>query len=278
MKDYSEIKIEGLRCFAHHGVYKTENETGQNFYIDCTLYQDTKLSADSDDIDRSTNYGTVCYFIDNWMRKNTYKLIESVAERLSEAILHEFPYVCSLDLEIKKPEAPIKLDFASVSVKVHRGWHSVYMGIGSNMGDREDYIQNALGMLEERGDIRIERISTLIETEPYGYTEQGKFINGAIKLKTYLSPSELLKYVKEIEKRCGREKTVHWGPRTLDLDILFYDDLVYSDDVLVIPHIDMENREFVLLPLSEIAPNYRNPLNGRTVTEMLNALRAHQNG
>ena len=103
--------------------------------------------------------------------------------------------------------------------------------------------------------------------------EQDDFVNGAIALKTLLSPQELLERLHEIEQHANRERIIHWGPRTLDLDIIFYDKLVYEDEDLIIPHIDMQNRDFVLKPLAELCPNYRHPVFGKTVSQLLGELK-----
>ena len=108
-----------------------------------------------------------------------------------------------------------------------------------------------------------------METLPYGVVEQDNFVNGIFEIRTLLAPEELLQELHRIEQMEGRERKLHWGPRTLDLDIIFYDDLIYSSEDLVIPHIDMENRYFVLKPLSELAPNFRHPITHKTVAQML---------
>ena len=109
-------------------------------------------------------------------------------------------------------------------------------------------------------------------TKPYGGVEQDDFVNGAIALKTLLSPQELLEKLHEIEQHANRERIIHWGPRTLDLDIIFYDKLVYEDENLIIPHIDMQNRDFVLAPMNQIAPYLRHPVLNQTISQLLNTL------
>ena len=122
-------------------------------------------------------------------------------------------------------------------------------------------------------EIKEVRVSELLVTKPYGGVEQDDFVNGAIALKTLLSPQELLEKLHEIEQHANRERIIHWGPRTLDLDIIFYDKLVYEDEDLIIPHIDMQNRDFVLKPLAELCPNYRHPVFGKTVSQLLGELK-----
>lgn len=272
MTDLSEIKIEELNVYAYHGVYPEENEKGQNFYVNATLTQDTLRAGEADDLSLSTNYGEVCVFITKWMREHTFKLIESVAEQLARDILYEFPLVDSVELEIRKPEAPISLPFGSVSVHIRRGWHTAYIAIGSNMGDRSAYITEALKSLGAQKHTEVLKISDIITTKPYGGVEQEDFLNGAVKVRTLLTPDRLLDFLHEIEQNAGRERKIHWGPRTLDLDIIFYDKLIYEDDKLIIPHVDMENRDFVLKPMCGIAPNFRHPVLGLTMTQLLERL------
>lgn len=271
-----EIRIERLEVYAFHGVYPEEREKGQRFQVDAVLYADTRRAGLEDELTLSVDYGQVCLFIDKWMKENPCKLLEAVAERLSEAILLNYDLISAVDLEIRKPNAPIPLSFGCVSVRVHRGWHRAYLGIGSNMGDREGYIKGALQALQVHAGIRLTRVSDLLETAPYGGVEQDDFINGAVEIETLLTPEELLEALHEIENGAGRKRTLRWGPRTLDLDILFYDRLVYESDTLVIPHPDLENRDFVLRPLSTLAPGYRHPILAKSVKRLLQELEVRE--
>ena len=264
-----QIRIEELEVYAHHGVYPEENEKGQHFYVNATLYANTRPAGIADDLRLSTNYGEVCQFITEFMQQHTFQLIETVVEWTAYEVLQQFPLVQGLDLEIRKPEAPIPLPFGSVSVAIHREWHEAYIAVGSNMGDSRGHIAKALGQLEKHKDIQVTKVSGLLETLPYGGVEQDNFVNGMFEIRTLLTPEELLRELHKIEASEGRERKIHWGPRTLDLDIIFYDDLIYSSEDLVIPHVDMENRYFVLKPLSELAPNFRHPITHKTVAQML---------
>ncbi len=264
-----QIRIEELEVYAHHGVYPEENEKGQHFYVNATLYTNTRPAGMADDLRLSTNYGEVCQFITEFMQQHTFQLIETVVEWTAYEVLQHFPLVQGLDLEIRKPEAPIPLPFGSVSVAIHREWHEAYIAVGSNMGDSRGHIAKALGQLEKHKDIQVTKVSGLLETLPYGGVEQENFVNGMFEIRTLLTPEELLRELHKIEASEGRERKIHWGPRTLDLDIIFYDDLIYSSEDLVIPHVDMENRYFVLKPLSELAPNFRHPITHKTVAQIL---------
>ncbi|MDD4894266.1 MAG: 2-amino-4-hydroxy-6-hydroxymethyldihydropteridine diphosphokinase [Candidatus Omnitrophica bacterium] len=127
-----------------------------------------------------------------------------------------------------------------------------YIALGSNLGDRKKNIKKALGHLAGTKGIKIEKISRIYETRAVGGPPQGKFLNAAIKIKTSLSPQLLLKTIKKIEKDSGRRKSVRWGPREIDLDILLYESMIIKTRGLVVPHPRMFEREFVLKPLREI--------------------------
>ena len=264
-----KIKIRDLEVFAHHGVFPEENEQGQSFFVNATLYTNTRNAGLEDDLTLSTNYGEVCHFITGYMQDNTYQLIETVAENVAREVLLQFPLIQKLDLEIKKPDAPIGLPFDYVSVEITRGWHQVYLSIGSNLGDKKGYLDFAVDELGKLEQVRNIQLSELIETEPYGGVEQDCFLNGAIALETLLPPQELLEALHAIEAAGGRERVVHWGPRTLDLDIIFYDDLVMDTEDLIIPHIDMQHRAFVLEPLVTLCPGKVHPVLRKTVKQML---------
>lgn len=264
-----EIRIRELEIYAFHGVYPQEKEEGQRFYLNVTLFLDTTQAAKSDELEKSVNYGEICEKLKEYMLAEKYNLLETVAQRLSERLLTEYPFIRELDLEVRKPDAPIGIPFGSVSVKIRRGWHKAYLSIGSNLGDREKYLNDAVAALRAHKAVRKVRVSDYLVTKPYGYVEQGDFLNGAVFCETYLTPKELLRELHAIEASAGRTREIHWGPRTLDLDILFYDKLIYEDEELVIPHVDLENREFVLRPLCELAPSFRHPISQKTVRQML---------
>lgn len=267
-----KIKIENLEIFANHGVFPEETKLGQKFIVSLTLYTDTRTAGLTDDLEKSIDYGRVSSYVTEFMKRNTCRLIESAAERLAAALLTDFSHLHRVRLEIKKPWAPIGLPLESVSVEIERGWHKAWLSIGSNMGDREAFLRRAVRELGELDGCRVGRVSEFLTTKPYGRTDQEDFLNACLELDTLLMPEELLEEIHEIEKRAGRERVLHWGPRTLDIDILFYDREVMETRDLVIPHADLQNRYFVLKPLSEIAPNLRHPVTGKTAVQMLGEL------
>ncbi len=267
-----EIRIEGLEVYARHGVYPEETKNGQYFYVNAILCTNIRQAGREDNLERTINYGTVCHFITDWMQENTCLLLEAVAERLSQALLLEYDALADLELEIQKPHAPIRLPFGNVSVKVRRGWHRAYIAVGSNLGNRKTHILSGIQALKVHPLIKLKKVSKMIVTEPYGGVEQEDFLNGALEIETLLEPEELLEVLHQVEDAEGRKRTLRWGPRTLDLDILFYDRICYESENLVIPHVDLENRVFVLKPMSEIAPYFRHPINHKTMMGLLKEL------
>lgn len=146
------------------------------------------------------------------------------------------------------------------------------IAIGSNMGEREQYIEDALRLIEERAG-HILAVSDTIETKAYGVTDQADFLNLAILLETEFEPRVLLEVLHGIEADLDRVRLIHWGPRTIDLDIIFFDDRIIDEEDLHIPHADFANRTFVLEPVCQIAPDLVDPRSGKTVSLLLQELR-----
>lgn len=272
MMGYDEIHIENLEIFANHGVFQEETNLGQKFLVSLVMYVDTRKAGKTDCLEESVHYGEVSHFITTYTKKHTRKLIEAAAEDLAEALLLHYPLLKGVTLELKKPWAPVGLPLETVSVKITRFWHRAYLGLGSNLGDKQAYLEQAVNALGEAKGCRVAKVSSYLVTEPYGGVEQDDFLNACLALDTLLSPQELLEQLHVIEQAAHRERLIHWGPRTLDLDILLYDDEILETEDLIIPHVEMHKREFVLKPLSEIAPYKRHPVYQKTVTELLEAL------
>lgn len=266
------ICIKGLEVFGKHGVLPEENTLGQKFVISATLFCDTRQAGRTDDLKDSVNYAQVSKLLKEETEGNVFQLVEALAWHLAKQVLLRFKQVQQVVVEVEKPWAPVQLLMDTVSVQIQRGWNQAYLGVGSNLGDREKNIRDAIAYLEEDELTRVEKVSTLIVTEPVGYTEQEDFLNGAIQISTLRSPEELLELLQGIEQKLKRERVIHWGPRTIDLDILLFNQEVVQKENLCIPHIEMENRMFVLKPLCEIAPYAVHPLSGRRVRELKMAL------
>ena len=148
-----------------------------------------------------------------------------------------------------------------------------FIGLGSNLGERVQYLNRAAAELGRLALTRVVWFSSVYETDPYGKADQPKFLNAVGELETSLDPSAMLGELKRIEQELGRTETGRWGPREIDLDILLYDGLAEEKEGLVVPHPDLEHRRFVLVPLREIAPGLVHPVNGMTVEEMAAACR-----
>lgn len=267
------ITIKDLEVFANHGVFKEENALGQKFIISVEMYLDASKAAKNDDLTKSIHYGEVSKLVYDYSKNHTFKLIETLAERLAEEILlFAKDIIKSVKVEVKKPWAPVGLPLDTVSVTVERGYHTAYIALGSNMGDSKALIKDAVRKLDESYGCSVIKASDLIVTKPYGGVEQDDFVNGMLELRTFLSPEDLLDKLHEIEAEANRVREVRWGPRTLDLDIVLYDKLVYESENLIIPHVDMENRAFVLQPLAELNPNLRHPVLNKTIKQLLDNL------
>ena len=151
-------------------------------------------------------------------------------------------------------------------------FHLVYIGFGSNIGDRLVHIQNAIHALSKTEGIALQKISSVYKTDPIGYEAQAQFLNGVAAIQTSVPPLSLLHILKDIETTIGRQHRIRWGPREIDLDILIYGDLCFQTEKLVIPHPEMHHRRFVLAPLAEIALDLVHPVFQETVHTLLERL------
>lgn len=270
MNDY--IEIDNLIVFANHGVFREEETMGQRFMISLKLYADISKAANTDDISNSINYGEVCSFVTEFTKTHRAKLIEKAAQDIAYALLEKYQLLKTVEVQLKKPWAPIGLPLDNVLVNVTRGRAVAYLGIGSNIGDKKGYLDFAVKSLEENLYCKVLKVSDYIETKPVGEIEQDDFLNACVAIETFLPPYDLLTLVNKIESDAGRTREIHWGPRTLDIDILLYGDSVINSEELTIPHKEMTKRAFVLEPLSEIAPYAYHPIKCKYVSELLEEL------
>ena len=270
-----QIWIRDLKLFAYHGVYEEEKRAGQDFLVSGRFFLNLQEAGITDELDCSVSYDELCVFISRIFTEKRRDLLEAVAEDLCRAVFKEYPKIMEIELSIYKPEAPVRAEVSKVGITVRRKRHRVFIGVGANEGESEKQIDAGLAALDEDPGCRLIRRSSMVRSTPYGGVAQADFCNLVAELETCYEPMQLLRRLKEIEAQQGVEhaKKQHWGPRKLDLDILFYDDLVLDSEKLVIPHPDMEARDFVLLPLKELAPYLRHPLNKKTVAEMADGLK-----
>ncbi len=266
------IEIRDLVVFANHGVLPEEKSMGQKFVISLKLYTDMRKTVETDDISEAVNYAEVCAFVTEFTKINRCKLIEAAADNIARALLVSYPAINSVEITLKKPWAPIGLPLESVAVKIKRSRAKAYLSIGSNMGDKTKNLDFAVDSIKKNEACMLKKVSEYIITKPVGGVEQDDFLNSCIEIDTVLTPYELLEFIHSVENEAGRTREIHWGPRTLDIDILLYGDTVIHDEELVVPHPEMHKRRFVLEPLCEIAPYAYHPSLGKYAINLLGGL------
>lgn len=266
------VFIKNLNVFANHGVFPAETQLGQKFVVSCEMKLDTREAGLRDDLTLSVHYGYVAEEITSWMKANTFLLLEAAAEHLANHLLRKFELIREITLTIEKPWAPVHLPLDSVGVTITRGYHTAFIALGSNLGDSEALLNEAVEKIGAIPGTRCRKCSDWIVTKPYGGVEQPDFLNGTLQVDTLLTAHELLHELQRIELEAGRKREIHWGPRTLDLDLLFYDDAVIGSEMLAVPHPEIEKRDFVLIPMAQIAPYFRHPISHKTMQQLLGDL------
>lgn len=268
MRTNDYIKITNMRVYAYHGVLPEEKENGQEFFLNAKVYVDMRKAGLTDDLEDTLNYDRLCVFLQEIFKEKTFDLIEAAAEYTVQEIMRFFRPIQAMELEVRKPHAPVTYPPEDLSITIYREWHKVYLSIGSNYKNARGYINEGMHYIKEIRAVKNVRRSELVITKPYGPVEQDNFTNLCVEMETYLHPEELLVYFHKIEDYFERDRSVKWGPRPFDVDILFYDNWVYDSETLRIPHVELQNRMFVLDPLSQIVPYLRHPITGKTVAEM----------
>ena len=267
-----KIFLKNVEIFANHGVFSEEKTLGQKFILDLEIYLDLSVAAKTNDLSKSVNYGELCHNIEKEFIKESYDLIETAAEKIAEYVLLTYDLVKKVKVTLKKPWAPIGRHLDYAAVEIEREVHEAYLSIGSNIGDTKANLDEAIKRLNEYKTIKVTKVSSYMVTKPWGYEDQDDFLNAALKIKTTLNPSELMDTLLKIENDMKRKRVIKWGPRIIDLDIIFYDNLVSEDEHIVLPHPRMEEREFVLKPLCEIAPYKIHPILHKRVFKLLEEL------
>lgn len=262
-----KIYINDLEIYAYHGAFAEEKALGQKFFISLELSVDLRAAGKQDALDKTVNYAELCAYAEEIFTAQKHDLIEKCAEELAEAVLLKYDRIKEIKVSIKKPWAPIGKHVNYVAVEITRFWHTAYISFGSNMGDKEQNIEEALKQMQDNLT-KITKLSALYITKPVGYIGQADFLNGCAELKTLLTPRELLEFLQEIERKLKRERIIKWGPRTIDLDIIFFDNELIAEEDLIIPHPRMQERMFVLEPLCEIAPYQQHPVLCKRVIEL----------
>lgn len=268
MRTNDYIKITNMRVYAYHGVLPEEKENGQEFFLNAKVYVDMRKAGLTDDLEDTLNYDRLCVFLQEIFKEKTFDLIEAAAEYTVQEIMRFFKPIQAMELEVRKPHAPVTYQPEDLSITIYREWHKVYLSIGSNFKNARGYLNEGMYYIRDIRAVKNLRRSELVITKPYGPVKQNNFTNLCVEMETYLHPEELLVYFHKIEDYFERDRSIKWGPRPFDVDILFYDNWVYDSETLRIPHVELQNRMFVLDPLSQIVPYLRHPITGKTVAEM----------
>lgn len=260
-----KIYINNLELIAYHGVFPEEKFLGQKFLISVEMGTDTRDAGKTGDLNMSTHYGLVADDIERVFTSKSNDLIETCAEEIAEMILLKYYLIKEVKITIKKPWAPLRKNFENVAVEITRGWNKGYISMGTNVGDKAFNIGKALKKIGKLENTKITKVSSLLDTEPFGILDQDRFLNGVLEIETLLSAKELLDKLLRIEMEMGRVRLEKWGPRVIDLDILIFGSEILETEKLAVPHPWMTERMFVLEPLAEIAPNLIHPLEGKTI-------------
>ncbi len=272
-----KMYIRELELFGFHGVFEEEKRLGQKFILSFELDIDLKLAGKTGDLTKTVHYGELCEKIEDEFKRKNYDLIETATLNLADFILNEYKIIEGVKVFLKKPWAPIKKHLDTVEIMIERRRHKAYISLGSNIGNKEQYLEDAINKISAEKNIEIIRKSSFIKTKPWGYLEQEDFLNGVVEIETILEAEELMDVLLGIEADLDRKRTIKWGPRTIDLDIIIYDSVVSSNEKVILPHPRMHEREFVLKPLSEIAPYLMHPVLNKRVFTLLEELEKKDN-
>ena len=267
-----KILVNDLEVFGSHGA----DQKVDKFLISAELTLNLKTAGDTDRISQTINYVDLCNDIEKYFSGLDHKLIESSAEDLASYILLNYISVRNVVLTIKMLSIPKEKEINYTGIKIEREWHTSFVGVGSNLGDRYKNILAAENAVNSSSNCKVVKLSKIYETEPFGYLDQDKFLNCVFEVKTLLTPLQFIYSLLEIEKLLKRERVIHWGPRTIDLDILFYDDIITSFEEAVIPHPRMHERMFVLKPLCDLAPYYVHPVINERCYRIAEKLKSEQ--
>ncbi len=252
------IEVRGLRAVGTIGVLPEEKVRAQPFEVDLVIETDVRNAGRTDDLEQTVNYGAALALAAKVVELETTELLEKVASRIAEEILG-MARVDAVEVTVRKLRPPVPEDVATTGIWIRRTRADLfranrpkvraYVAIGTNLGDRREHLRYAVKQLPG-----VLRTSGVYETAPVGGPEQGPYLNMVVEIETELDPFELLDQCLAIEAGAGRERAVRWGARTLDLDVLLWDDATIESRHLSVPHPRMWERRFVLQPLSDLVP------------------------
>ena len=256
-----QILVSDIRALAVVGALAHERESAQPLRIDLVLEVDLHDAGRSDELDDTVHYGSVAETAVATAVESKDVLLERLATRIADGVL-EFPLVEAVEVTVTKLRPPIPVEVATTAVRIRRSMlerdavavrsHRAFVALGSNLGDRVSFLRSAVAGLS-----RVVAESRVFETDPIGGPGgQNAFLNMVVEVETLLDPFALLRRCQRLEAEAMRQRVVHWGPRTLDVDIILYDEVEVRSDDLVLPHPRFTERRFVLAPLADIAPEH----------------------
>lgn len=255
------IELRGLRALGRHGALAGERESSQPFEIDLDLRADLSVASGSDRLTDTVDYGAVVAAAVAVVETESWHLIERLAERVAEAVGEVDERVGRVTATVRKLRPPVAADLATAGVRVTRpsGGHGprrrAFLGLGSNLGNRAALLRDAVAGVPD-----VVAVSPVYETEPVGGPEgQAPYLNLVAELWTGRSPRGLLGVAHRLEASAARERAERWGPRTLDVDVLWVAGEEVDEGDLVVPHPRMGERRFVLAPLADLAPDLVQP-------------------
>ena len=259
MRPADKIEIRGLVVTTVIGVLPHERNTAQPVRIDLDLFVNLRDAGRTDDLADTADYGNVAEHVAAVVREAKDLLLERLADRVAEAVV-TLDRVEAVEVTVTKLRPPIPEQLETTAIRIRRrrrdyefldrNPHMAIIALGSSLGDREGYLRLAVRSLPN-----VRAMSQVFETDPVGGPDgQDTYLNMVVAVQTVLDPYALLRRCRQIEAEALRQRVVHWGPRTLDIDLLFYDDITIDDPLLTIPHPRYAERRFVLAPLAEIAP------------------------
>ena len=253
------IVLQGVSARGTHGVLDFEKRDGQTFVVDLTMVCDLQRAGRTDDLAATVNYAEVADDVVARITGPSFDLIERLAEVIADDVLcHDL--VESVEVVVHKPEAPVGHPFTDVQVRVERtNAAHVVVALGSNLGDRGQTLTAAVQALRDLPGLTVASVSSIVETDPVGGPEQGAFLNLVVELDTTLDARGLLGECRRLEAAAARVRLERWGPRTLDVDVLWVDGEVVDEPDLQVPHPRMGERRFVLAPLADLAPDLVDP-------------------
>lgn len=267
-----KIHIKDLEIIGFHGAIPEEKVLGQKFVLSFELDVDLRQAGKNDDLTKTVHYGELAQKVEEEFTKTSYDLIEKAAEEICEFVLLNYPLVKKVKLLLKKPWAPTRKHVEYVAVEIERKWNKVYIAAGSNLGDKEETLKEAIYIIDKRKDCVVTKVSNFYTTDPVGYEDQDQFVNCVFEINTLQTPRELMDTLLEVEKDFKRERIIRWGPRTLDLDIIFYNDIISYDEHILIPHPRAHERQFVMKPMCDINPYYVHPIYRKRVMDISSEL------